>query len=154
MAYACEAGTWRNIFLSAAFELRHIKQSILKGTPEEFITRSSPSLSTLPPHYAFEYFSVLLGGFKADGVVKTWTVKIGNEMHQLELKNSVLYHKLVTDTEGEIIEFASMKEFSEDYKANMLASAKGGKPHSSMFELYKYFDTFNYARNIIEPLDK
>lgn len=154
LAYACEAGTWRNIFLSAAFELRHIKQSAFKGTPEEFIARSKMSIVNLPPHYAFEYFSILLDGFKADGVEKTWAVKIGNETHLLELKNSVLHHEQVTSTEGEIIEFASMKEFSEDFKANMLAAAKGDEPHSSLFELYKYFDTFDYAWNIIEPLKK
>lgn len=154
LAYACEAGTWRNIFLSAAFELRHIKQSLFKGTPEEFIARTARSLGALPCHYMFEYYSVLLDGFKADGVDRVWNVKIGNELHELTLKNGVLHHKEVAKAEGEVIAFATKADFIKDFHANMTAALKGGEAHSAMYELYQYFDTFNLAWNIIEPLSE
>lgn len=154
MAYACEAGTWRNIFLSAAFELRHIKQSLFKGTPDEFLAQASKTLLSLPPHYVFEYFSILLDGFKAEGVNKTWTIKIGNEIQLLTLKNGVLHHKKVTEASGEVIAFASIKEFSKDFHENMMAVVNGKEAYSSLYELYQYFDTFNLAWNIIEPLNE
>ncbi|MBR5297677.1 MAG: MBL fold metallo-hydrolase, partial [Parabacteroides sp.] len=154
LAYACEAGTWRNIFLSAAFELRHIKQSLFKGTDEEFLTRTVRSISSLPPHYIFEYFSVLLDGFKADGVDRVWNVKIANETHQLSLKNGVLHHKEVTNVQGEVMNFDSVQAFSKDFHANMMAVIKGTEAHSPLYDLYQYFDTFNLTWNIIEPLSK
>ena len=154
LAYACEAGTWRNIFLSAAFELRHIKQSKFKGTPEEFIIRACANLLTLPPHYAFEYYAVLLDGFKAEGVEQSWFVKIGEETHQLTLKNGVLRHKKADKANAETIVFATMKEFTADFKENMQAVVKGEENDSPLYGLYKYFDTFNLVWNVIEPLEE
>ena len=102
----------------------------------------------------FEYYSVLLDGFKADGVDQVWNVKIGNELHELTLKNGVLHHKEVAKAEGEVIAFATKADFIKDFHANMTAALKGGEAHSAMYELYQYFDTFNLAWNIIEPLSE
>ena len=152
LAYACEAGTWRNIFLSAAFELRHISQSQFKGTTDEFIKRATFSLTNLTPHYAFEYYSILLDGFRADGVDKEWIIKIGNDTHKLHLKNGVLHHNEISNGDSSAITFASMNEFAKDFNTNMSAVVNGETTNSPLYELYQYFDTFNLAWNIIEPL--
>lgn len=152
LAYACEAGTWRNIFLSAAFELRHISQSQFKGTTDEFIKRATFSLTNLTPHYAFEYYSILLDGFRADGVDKEWIIKIGNDTHKLHLKNGVLHHNEISNGDSSAITFASMNEFAKDFNTNMSAVVNGQTTNSPLYELYQYFDTFNLAWNIIEPL--
>jgi len=153
LAYSFEAATWRNIFLSAAFELRHIPQSTFKGTPEEFIAKAALSLKSLTPHYIFEYYSILLDGFKAQDVDQTWCIKIGNEIHQIHLKNGVLHHKQISKASSDVIEYASVEEFSEDFQATMLSVLKDDNAKHQLKGLYNYLDTFNLSWNIIEPLD-
>ena len=153
LAYSFEAATWRNIFLSAAFELRHIPQARFKGTPEEFIAKAALSLKSLTPHYIFEYYSILLDGFKAQNVDQTWCLKIGKEIHQIHLKNGVLHHKQISKASNDVIEYASVEEFSEDFQATMLSVLKDDNAEHKLKGLYKYLDTFNLSWNIIEPLE-
>lgn len=153
LAYSFEAQTWRNIFLSAAFELRNIRQNIYKGGDTEFIDHVAKNLLTYTPHYIFEYYSIMLDGFKADGVDEIWNIKIGNELHEIHIKNGVFHHKQINKPSGEVVEFASVKEFAKDYAANMSAVVKGKECDSKLYGMYKYLDTFNKNWNIVEPLN-
>lgn len=154
LAYSFEAATWRNIFLSAAFELRNIPQTAFKGKPAEFIAKASLTLTTLTPHYIFEYYSILLDGFRAADVDQIWNVKIGKEIHQIHLKNGVLHHKEISKPIKDVIEYASVQEFSKDFHDTMIAFTEGKETSSPLKGLYQYFDTFNLCWNIIEPLSE
>lgn len=153
LAYSFEAATWRNIFLSAAFELRHIPQTVFKGTPEEFVAKAALTLVSLTPHYIFEYYSILLDGFKAQGVDQMWCVKIGEEVHQIHLKNGVLHHKQLLKATPDVIEYADVEEFSMDFLKTMISIIKNDGTDHKLKDLYTYFDTFNLRWNIIEPLE-
>ncbi len=90
LAYQAESGVWRNVYLKAAFELRH-------GTPEKGVDMASvyDILTETPPERFFDSMSVRLNGPKAEGreMIVNVTFTDMNENHVLMLKNSVLRHK-------------------------------------------------------------
>lgn len=62
LAYGFEAGTWRNIFLTAAKELREGRRP---STPAEtLIDHCAARLAALEPEQGFEYLSILVDGSK------------------------------------------------------------------------------------------
>lgn len=96
MGYRAESGPWRDVYLSAAYELRHgpakegIDISIMEG-----ILRETPV-----PRF-LESMAVRLNGPEAEGV--DLSVKIiftdRDEQYLLDISNSVLHHRLpATDT--------------------------------------------------------
>jgi alkyl sulfatase BDS1-like metallo-beta-lactamase superfamily hydrolase len=62
IGYSCESGTWRNIFLSGAEELRN-------GTIGPPADTTSNALKEMPPTLIFDYFSTLVKGKQAEAVV-------------------------------------------------------------------------------------
>jgi alkyl sulfatase BDS1-like metallo-beta-lactamase superfamily hydrolase len=94
LGYQAESGPWRNVYLSAAWELRH-------GKPDQGIDIRSMSdvLANTSVDKFFESMAVRLNAEKARG--KSLTVEFLftdlNERHRLEISNSVLRHYLVED---------------------------------------------------------
>ncbi|MCL5281231.1 MAG: MBL fold metallo-hydrolase [Planctomycetes bacterium] len=64
LGYSFESGTWRNIFLSGAEELRNGNNGPPGGG-------SDNTLSNMPPTLIFDYFSTLVMGKQAEAIVLT-----------------------------------------------------------------------------------
>ena len=62
LGYSFESGTWRNIFLSGAEELRN-------GTIGPPFTQGDSTLSGMPPTVLFDYFGTLVKGKQAETMV-------------------------------------------------------------------------------------
>jgi alkyl sulfatase BDS1-like metallo-beta-lactamase superfamily hydrolase len=90
LGYQSESGPWRNVYLSAAFELRH-------GGPDKGVDMAQLKdiLLQTPSEYFFASMAVRLKGEDADGIQRTIKVHITdlNEYHLLTLDNSVLHHQ-------------------------------------------------------------
>jgi len=90
LGYQSESGPWRDVYLSAANELRH-------GAPEKGLDMAviKGVLEKTPVSYFFDSMAVRLNGPKAEG--KKLTVRISftdlDESYDLRLENSVLHHQ-------------------------------------------------------------
>jgi alkyl sulfatase BDS1-like metallo-beta-lactamase superfamily hydrolase len=90
LGYQAESAPWRDVYLSAAYELRH-------GGPDQGIDIAlmRDILLQTPVERFFDTMSVRLNGPKAEG--KDYTIKINftdkNLSYVLNLENSVLYHQ-------------------------------------------------------------
>jgi alkyl sulfatase BDS1-like metallo-beta-lactamase superfamily hydrolase len=90
LGYQSESGVWRNVYLSAAYELRH-------GPPQKGmdISKMYEVLIRMPVSRFFDTMAVRLNGPKAEG--KTMKLNIVftdiGESHVLTVKNSVLRHR-------------------------------------------------------------
>ncbi len=150
LAYSFEGGTWRNIFLAGAYELRGIPQ----GRPmkkDEIITSIGDNMSSLTPKCIFEYLSILIDGNKASKQEVDMTCKIANESFSVYLKNGVLHSKAITDTNCNF-EFGSAAEFADYFTKYM-----NGDSSAENKELNQIFDCVeiqNPQWNIIEPLSR
>ena len=93
LGYQAESGPWRNVYLSAAFELRH-------GAPEAGIDmlQLRGILDETPVSYFFDSMSVRLNGPDAvgkDRVIKIYFTDL-DQYHELKLENAVLHHRQTT----------------------------------------------------------
>jgi alkyl sulfatase BDS1-like metallo-beta-lactamase superfamily hydrolase len=91
LGYRAEAGPWRDVYLSGAYELRH-------GPPEESPVRLATALDLLratPMERFFDAMAARLIGPKADGkrVTLNFVFTDLGETHVLELENAVLHHR-------------------------------------------------------------
>ncbi len=90
LGYQSESGPWRDVYLTAAYELRH-------GAPDEAldISKALELLEQTPTALFFDSMAARLNGPKADG--KTVVINIFftdiNESYVLNLENAVLHHK-------------------------------------------------------------
>ncbi len=90
LGYQAESGPWRDVYLTAAYELRH-------GTPEgnEHLGAAFGMLKHIPLPRFFDAMCVRLNGPEADG--RNMVVNISftdkQETYVLTLENSVLHHK-------------------------------------------------------------
>ena len=156
LGYQAESAPWRDIYLSAAYELRH-------GTPEKGIDVAIMEgvLSKTPVENFFDSMAVSLNGPEAEG--KQLSVKITftdlNESHLLWINNSVLRHKKVAaDTAADatlkltqpllvdiIIGEAGLKEmiFGDDL------SVEGSK--LDLMAFFSLLDRPDGAFNIVTP---
>ncbi len=86
LGYQAEASTWRNNYLTAAYELR-------KGIhPSGAITRGADTLTAMTIPMYFDFLGVSLNGPKADGktIVLNWDFTDVGEKYILNLENSAL----------------------------------------------------------------
>ncbi|MFT7492362.1 MAG: alkyl sulfatase BDS1-like metallo-beta-lactamase superfamily hydrolase [Pseudohongiellaceae bacterium] len=90
LGYQAESAPWRDVYLSAAYELRH-------GGPDQGIDIAlmREVLLETPVERFFDTLSIRLNGPKAEG--KDYAIKINftdkNLSYVLNLENSVLYHQ-------------------------------------------------------------
>jgi alkyl sulfatase BDS1-like metallo-beta-lactamase superfamily hydrolase len=85
LGYQAEASTWRNNYLTAAYELRD-------GVPPTPTSASPDVLTALTIPMFFDYMGVRLNGPKADGkvIVINWDFTDVGEKYVLNLENSAL----------------------------------------------------------------
>ena len=94
LGYQAESAPWRDVYLSAAYELRH-------GGPKKGIDIAlmRDILLETPVERFFDTLSVRLNGPKADG--ENYAIKINftdkNLSYVLQVENSVLYHHTAND---------------------------------------------------------
>jgi alkyl sulfatase BDS1-like metallo-beta-lactamase superfamily hydrolase len=90
LGYQSESGPWRDVYLSAAYELRH-------GKPAEGLDLSTARgmIKHAPLENFFQVMAAQINGPKADGLKLTinFTFTDLNETHVLQLENGVLHHR-------------------------------------------------------------
>lgn len=141
LAYDFEAGTWRNIFLTGAQELRN-------GTPASSpmsvrIANSAAQIASLAPEQAFEYMSVLVDSdavealpvqdLPADIPPVEVFVCISSVFYYLYLQNGVLHYEEVhpkdnKEEKQKYIHFDDMPAFSEEYEKAMTRTHTDASP--------------------------
>lgn len=156
LGYSFESGTWRNIFLSAALELRGSSGSNLPHSPEAFIVQTAATLKTLSAPYVFEYFATLINGLEAGEEDLSLNVCFDEpfQSYLLTLKNGVLHYRRGAREGAETVTFRDVPELAEFFRQDMLAlqAHPDDATFSGMCRLYRYFDLLDGRWNIVEPL--
>lgn len=157
LGYSFESGTWRNIFLSAALELRGLSANNLPHTPEAFIAHATATIKTLSPPYIFEYFATLLKGFEASEENLVWNIRFDDsgQSYVLTLKNGVLHYRAGNCEGAEIVTYKNVHALADGFRRDMLDLLQNDSrktTYSGMRRLYRYFDILDGRWNIIEPL--
>jgi len=97
LGYQSEAGTWRNLYLTGAQELRH-------GTPDVKLpsSASEDSIKAMSLDLFFNYMGVRLNGEQADGaeVLLNWVFTDTKEQVLLRLSNGTLSHVIGRTDDG------------------------------------------------------
>ncbi len=98
LGYQSESGPWRDVYLSAAYELRH-------GAPDVGIDIATMAevLKQTPNAYFFDSMAVRLNGPDAEGLALKVNINFTDldENYVLTIENSVLHHsKAAIDTEA------------------------------------------------------
>lgn len=164
LGYSFEAGTWRNIFLTGASDLRTGGLSGFR-TNEQTIGAMAANLRTMQPEKIFEYFAILLDGSKV-GAKRTnlaVTLKIADAYYLLHVYNGVLHAESI-DADASLTEnietFKDVDDFVDDFVARMTRLFPNGAsqaiqqpiPTSVLDDIYANFELFDIGWNIIEPL--
>lgn len=90
LGYQAESGPWRDVYLTAALELRQGEPTVGMG-----IANAGDLLRKTPPKEFMQLITVMLNGPKAEGkdyVINFEFTDLG-ESHTLALENAVLYHR-------------------------------------------------------------
>ena len=160
LAYSFEAGTWRNIFLSGAFELRGYKLSQIVSKTD-MINSLCANLKSLPIDYMFEYLTTLIDGFQAGNIKSSYCVIFGaspacrNYYYMIELENGVFHYKQCEkendiDIQSTVLRFKDQAAFVEQLKDFLMGQAGD----YAMADIFRYIDLNPTDWNIIEPLKK
>lgn len=90
LGYQSESGPWRNVYLSAAYELRH-------GGPEKGVDMAQlrDILLMTPSKFFFDSMAVRLLADDAEGISRSIKVHFtdSDEFHLLRIENAVLHHQ-------------------------------------------------------------
>jgi len=90
LGYQAESGPWRDVYLAAAYELRH-------GVPKEMVDLATMAdvLRRTPVDRFFQSMSVRLDAEKADGVDMAVAITFSDleQTYLLSVKNSVMHHR-------------------------------------------------------------
>ena len=90
LGYQAESGPWRDVYLSAAYELRH-------GAPSEMVDIATMAdvLKRTPVDKFFQSMSVRLDSNKAEGVDTSVAITFSDlgKTYLLSVKNSVMHHR-------------------------------------------------------------
>lgn len=90
MAYQAESGPWRDVYLSAAYELRH-------GAPESGVDMSDAigMIREVPTYMFFDSMATSLNADKADDESYVINIRFtdSDEDYVLSIENAVLHHK-------------------------------------------------------------
>jgi len=97
LGYQSESAPWRDVYLSAAYELRH-------GLPTKMVDMAlmTDVLERTPVDKFFQSMSVRLDSEKASDVDMSVAIQFSdlNETYLLSVKNSVMHHRLTDSIEG------------------------------------------------------
>lgn len=161
LAYSFEAGTWRNIFLSGAFELRGkpVKAKLLKKDKKGIVAGIQANLKTLQGIYIPEYLSILIDGYKAADVKVKADCIIGKYDYHFDLSNGVLHYKVTSEDTAEYAQhiaqngytvFATEEDFA-NYLATYILGRKG--QYDNLDAILNYIEIQDTQWNVIEPID-
>jgi linear primary-alkylsulfatase len=156
LGYQAESGTWRDIYLTGAFELRH-------GSPDvETVATASPdSIKAMTLQLLFNYLGVRLNGPKAAERAITLNVVLTDtgEKAVLELANGALHHSLGR-TRDDADATITLSRHALDRvllgQTTLLAAAQAGEieiepDEKPVLELLDLLEDFSMWFNIIEP---
>lgn len=157
LAYSFEAGTWRNIFLSGAFELRGYKLSQIVSETD-MINTLCATLKSLSLDYMFEYMTTLIDGFEAGSKKATFCLRFGkpsclNYFYTIELENGVFHYKRCKE-ESEIYDPILGYESQENFVDQLKEFLMGNNEQYELRDIFTYIDLNPTDWNIIEPLKK
>ena len=156
LGYQAEAGTWRNIYLSGAQELR---DGIRKVAALTAVSREL--LAALPVEMIFDYLGVMLDGPAAAG--KTITIDLDltdtRQQYLLQVKNSVLSYsggRQAKDADLTLhltrAGFTALLTRQESFADALTAGeVKTEGNRQALAELARLLDTFDFWFNIVEP---
>jgi alkyl sulfatase BDS1-like metallo-beta-lactamase superfamily hydrolase len=156
LGYQSEAGTWRNLYLTGAQELRH-------GTPDVKLpsTASHDSIKAMSLDLFFNYLGVRLNGEQAGGTELTlnWVFTDTGEQVLLRLSNGTLSHVIgrIDDSADTTITLtrAALNRFILG-ETTLDAEAEAGEIEvvpdiAPLDTLLGLLDEFNLWFNIVEP---
>jgi alkyl sulfatase BDS1-like metallo-beta-lactamase superfamily hydrolase len=155
MGYQAENGTWRNIYLVGAYELRN-------GIPRGRGTTASPdTLRAMSIDMVFDYLGITLDGPKADGksLVLNWNFTDTNSKYAVTLHNSALTYlsdsqnananATITLTKADLLRvMLGQSTFEKEVQSRNIKIEGDG---SKIAELFGLLDTFNPYFNIVTP---
>ena len=155
MGYQTENGTWRNIFLDGAYELRNGISRAPGGSA------SPDTVRAMPVPMLFDYLGVSLDGKKADGksLVLNWNFTDTGEKYALTLRNSAITYlsdsqnpkadatiSLTKPTLADIL----LKQTTFETAIQKGHVRVSGDP-SKISELFRLMDTFDPFFKIVTP---
>lgn len=119
LGYGAENGTWRNFYLTGAYELRN--GSV--GTPT--VAAAPDITAALSVSQVFDAVSLRVDGVRAAGshIVVDWNITDENIVHRTELSNGVLIH---FDVEGESADAGSVDAMFSLSRRDLLGVLLGG----------------------------
>jgi alkyl sulfatase BDS1-like metallo-beta-lactamase superfamily hydrolase len=156
LGYQSEAGTWRNLYLTGAQELRH-------GTPNVKLpsSASEDSIKAMSLDLFFNYLGVRLNGEKAGGndVALNWVFTDTKEQVLLHLSNGALSHVIgrtdpdadatITLTRAALNRFIlGQSTLDDEAKSGEITVSPSIAPLDTLLGL---LDDFDLWFNIIEP---
>jgi len=156
LGYQAESGPWRDVYLSAAYELRHgpVKKGIDISIMEDILRQT-------PVQRFFDSMAVKLNGPDAEDIVLSVNIVFTDtgESYLLNIKNSVLHHRpSIVETAAD----ATMK-ISHDLFIRMLIGQVGLKEtifsdelevEGSTIDMLRFFSLFDNPDgtfNIVTP---
>jgi alkyl sulfatase BDS1-like metallo-beta-lactamase superfamily hydrolase len=156
LGYQSESGPWRDVYLSAAYELRH-------GPPEQGIEISlmTDILRHTPVEKFFQSLAVRLNGPDAEGVELSVGIELTDrgESYHLEISNAVLHHGTMTPG-GEV---DAQLKLTHDLFIRLLTGGAGLREtlfsdelevEGNPLDLVKFFSLFDKPEgtfNIVTP---
>lgn len=154
LGYQSESGTWRNAYLSAAFELRHEK---VRSNQEK-----SDQLEQMPPETLLDYISIFFDGERAASkinydvcinVQKTDKTNktVDNTYFVLVIKNGAMLYYEISKSEYDeqdkvskiVVDFENLKSVAAgSYKGNekILRDISNAVVVIAKYDRFKYFD--------------
>ncbi|WIG59528.1 MAG: MBL fold metallo-hydrolase [Ktedonobacterales bacterium] len=158
LGYQSENGTWRGLYLTAAFELRN---GLYTG-PSVVTTVTPDTITAMPINLYFDYMGIRMNGEKAallGDFVLNWNFTDLNETYALTLRNGALtYRKNVHDPKAvatitltkATLDAISLEQTTFDKAiADGRITIDGDK--SRFTQLLGLLETFNLMFNIVEP---
>lgn len=159
LGYQAENGTWRNSYLTGAFELRHMSPSYFPERYPPFNCFTEQSISGLTVPMMLEYLSIRLDIAKAEGVNLRLNLHIEDlaEKYEVEVKNCVMnfrkaeaFSSARTTVTIPRLQLGSLALLAPNCTADTLECSITGDKQD--FELFiQLFEQFQFWFNIIEP---
>ncbi len=120
LGYGAENGTWRNFYLTGAYELRN---GSVGGTPT--VAAAPDITAALSVSQVFDAVSLRVDGVRAAGshIVVDWNITDENIVHRTELSNGVLIH---FDVEGGSADAGSVDAMFSLSRRDLLGVLLGG----------------------------
>lgn len=159
LGYQAENGTWRNSYLTGAFELRYLSPSYSPEKYPKMNVFTKESITGLTPLMMFEYLAIKLNIKTAYGkqIKINFEIIDTQEKFVLEIKNCVLNLKVEEELDDHITTISLNKYElglivlnAPESKWNELSCSVRGKRED--VELFiQMFEEFEFWFNIIEP---